>query len=78
MSKESLIQAVKGTFENRQTSLEKLQAVLTPNFYNLDVKQPQWAGFLKKNKITQVPAEFNQVIEGIALKLPKTLTEGKK
>lgn len=78
LSEESLIQAVKGTFENRQTSLENLQAVLTPNFYNLDVKQPQWAGFLKRNKITQVPAEFSQVIAGIALKLPKTLTRGEK
>ncbi len=73
LADETLIQAVKSTFENRQTPLEKLQAVLEPNFYNLEIKQAQWAAFLKKNKIVKVPADFNLVMTGIAEMLPKGL-----
>ena len=69
LSEKTLTQAIKGTFEHRQTSLKDLQVVFSADFYNSADKQVQWAAFLTKNKITNAPDKFNEVVKGIEAKL---------
>ncbi|MBO7160040.1 MAG: nucleotidyl transferase AbiEii/AbiGii toxin family protein, partial [Paludibacteraceae bacterium] len=69
LSEKTLTQAIKGTFEHRQTPLKDLQVVFSADFYNSADKQVQWTAFLAKNKITNAPAQFKDVIKGIQEKL---------
>ncbi len=68
-----LVQAIKGTFERRQTALNDLNTVFAPDFYTMQAKQEQWMAFLNKNKIAGNPMDFGQVVTGIRQKLPKEL-----
>ncbi len=69
LSEETLAKALKGTFEHRQTSLKDLSIIFSADFSNSADKQTQWTAFLTKNKITNAPAQFKDVIKGIQEKL---------
>ena len=69
LSEETLAKAIKGTFEHRKTSLNDLQIIFSADFSNSADKQTQWTAFLTKNKITNAPAQFKDVIKGIQEKL---------
>jgi predicted nucleotidyltransferase component of viral defense system len=69
LSEKTLTQAIKGTFEHRQTPLKDLQVVFSADFYNSADKQVQWTAFLTKNKITNAPDKFNAVVKDIEAKL---------
>ncbi len=69
LSKETLAKAIKGTFEHRQTPLKDLSIIFSTDFSNSADKQTQWTAFLTKNKITNAPAQFKDVIKGIQEKL---------
>ena len=69
LSEKTLTQAIKGTFEHRQTPLKDLQVVFSADFSNSTDKQTQWIAFLTKNKIASAPAQFKDVIKGIQEKL---------
>lgn len=69
LSEKTLTQAIKGTFEHRQTPLKDLQVVFSADFYNSADKQVQWTAFLAKNKITNAPDKFNAVVKDIEAKL---------
>jgi len=58
----SLLSAVKGTFANRETKLPKEPTALTEQFSNTPGKQAQWAGFLRKSRLTNAPTALEQVI----------------
>lgn len=57
--------AIKGTFEHRQTPYKDLQIIFSADFYNSEEKQTQWIAFLNKNKITNVPKKFSEIIKVI-------------
>lgn len=69
LSEETLAKAIKGTFEHRQTPLKDLSIIFSADFSNSADKQTQWTAFLTKNKITNAPAQFKDVIEGMQEKL---------
>lgn len=69
LSKETLAKAIKGTFEHRQTPLKDLSIIFSADFSNSANKQTQWTAFLTKNKITNAPAQFKDVIKGMQEKL---------
>ena len=69
LSKETLAKAINGTFEHRQTPLKDLSIIFSADFSNSANKQTQWTAFLTKNKITNAPAQFKDVIKGMQEKL---------
>ncbi len=69
LSEDTLAKAIKGTFEHRQTPLKDLSIIFSKDFSNSADKQTQWTAFLTKNKITNAPAQFKDVIKGIQEKL---------
>ena len=71
LSKETLAKAIKGTFEHRQTPLKDLSIIFSADFSNSANKQTQWTAFLTKNKITNAPAQFKDVIKGMQEKLQR-------
>lgn len=63
---EVLSEAIKTTFENRQTSLPiGLPSALTANFAGDDVKVNQWKAFLRKNRL-DVEIELTEIVQLIA------------
>ena len=73
LGENELVQSIKGTFERRQTKLDSLNMVFTPDFYNSETKQVQWAAFLRKNEINNTPMQFSHVVMEIQKKLPTSL-----
>ncbi|HEV8238312.1 MAG TPA: nucleotidyl transferase AbiEii/AbiGii toxin family protein [Thermoanaerobaculia bacterium] len=62
-----LIAALRATFERRRTVFpEDTPIALTVAFAELDGKRAQWAGFLRRNRLTAAPRELESVIGGIA------------
>lgn len=64
---QTLVDALRMTFERRHTKVPSgLPLALTPAFPALSEKQAQWAGFVKKNRLTSAPADLGQVVERLA------------
>jgi hypothetical protein len=66
-SSPSLSEAIRRTFERRQTPLpqEVLPTALTPEFYNDATKQKQWDAFVSKNKLYIAPTTLQEVTASI-------------
>lgn len=62
---ETLITAIEKTFEKRNTLLISEPMIFNPVFMKDDAKQSQWQGFIKKTKLTDVPASFENVAADI-------------
>jgi predicted nucleotidyltransferase component of viral defense system len=60
-----LAKAVARTFANRGTAVDPRPFALTAEFANKSSKQAQWAGFLRKSKLDNVPMDLAAVIEAL-------------
>lgn len=65
-SEPSLSEAIRRTFERRQTPMpwETLPTAPTDEFYNDTTKQKQWEAFVSKNKLYIAPITLQEVTEG--------------
>lgn len=64
---ETLIKAIKKTFEKRKTLLTSEPTIFNPTFMKDDTKQTQWQAFIKKTKLTDAPTSFEDVAGGIKI-----------
>ncbi|MFT5503376.1 MAG: hypothetical protein ACI8XC_001086 [Gammaproteobacteria bacterium] len=48
------------TFENRETRIPEVITAFTADF--IDSKQGQWAAFIKRLRLEDVPADFFEVV----------------
>jgi len=63
----TLAAALHTTFEQRGTEIPATQPLaLTPAFVEVDGKGAQWAGFLRRSRITTAPADLESVIDGLS------------
>ena len=77
---ELLAEAIKKTFENRNTPISINQAVFDPEFINDRDKKVQWKGFISKSKIKNAPESFDDVFADIRVflgPLVNSLVEGR-
>jgi len=58
----TLRQAIEATFAHRQTPLPIWPDSLNDAFANDPIKQTQWAGFIRRNGLTGLPAQFAEVV----------------
>lgn len=64
---ETLMEALKATFERRRTPLPaELPVALTPAFASIEGKRAQWNGFIQRNRLMSAPESLDIVIEGVA------------
>jgi hypothetical protein len=62
-----LVGAVRATFERRRTEIPGgLPLALTPAFATVEGKNAQWAGFLRRSRLTAAPGDLSAVTEAIA------------
>jgi hypothetical protein len=59
----TLRRAIEATFERRGTPLPQPATLFPGAFANDPMKQDQWAGFLRRNKLTVEPAGLPEVME---------------
>lgn len=72
---EPLTRALRATFERRRTPIPAgLPIALTPAFAQIPGKRAQWAGFVRRNRLADAPAELATVVEGIAAFMAPVLT----
>lgn len=75
-----LAAAIEKTFSTRGTDIQSEPIALTNSFAEDPAKVAQWQGFIRKNRLTNVPQDFGKVIKAIVVFLgpvAKTLA-GKK
>lgn len=60
-----LTDAIRSTFERRQTAIEDQPDCFTQRFITTPAKAAQWKGFIKHNRIDQAPTEFSETIAGV-------------
>ena len=61
----TLTDAVKKTFEQRNTSITVNPKVFHSSFMGDEDKKAQWLGFTKKAKLTEAPASFEEVVAAV-------------
>jgi predicted nucleotidyltransferase component of viral defense system len=71
---ELLAEAVAKTFENRNTPLTVDPVVFEPSFVEAENKKAQWRAFLRKDKLTNVPEAFDDVVAIIKVFLEPLIT----
>jgi hypothetical protein len=62
-----LAAAIEKTFSTRGTGIQSEPTGLTNSFAEDPAKVAQWRGFIRKNRLTNVPQDFGVVIEAIAV-----------
>lgn len=62
-----LAEALRETFERRNTGYERNPTVFNESFKEDDDKRLQWKAFLKKSKIDGIPLDFSEVLHQIKL-----------
>lgn len=67
LNQETLRLAIKRTFANRQTPIEKDPIGLSAEFGADATKQKQWAAFLKRSAIKDAPESLAEVVEELKL-----------
>jgi len=60
-----LRQAIHATFARRQTDLPQAPKPFADEFANDPTKQAQWSAFLRRNRLTEVPDQFAEVVAGL-------------
>jgi hypothetical protein len=59
---ETLMRALRATFERRRTPLPaELPVALTPAFANIEGKRAQWNGFVQRNRLMSAPASLESL-----------------
>ena len=62
-----LSRALRATFARRRTDIPaETPLALTPDFAEVENKRAQWAGFVRRNRLTTAPAELDTVTEAVA------------
>lgn len=62
-----LAAAIKETFSTRGTDIQSKPNALTNSFSDDPAKVTQWRGFIRKNRLTNVPKNLGEVIEDIKI-----------
>jgi len=63
----TLARALRATFEQRRTEIPtSTPLALTTAFVEVEGKRAQWAGFLRRSRLTRAPADLEVVIDGFA------------
>lgn len=71
----ALLDAVRATFERRGTPIPTSPPLaLTPEFAAALGKQAQWEGYLRKNRLSEVPRDLNEIVVRIATFLTPMIT----
>ena len=60
-----LAQAIATTFSTRGTPLQPEPVCLTSAFAEDMTKATQWRGFIRKNRLAEIPKDFGEVIAAI-------------
>ena len=62
-----LAPALRATFARRRTPFPaEAPIALTPTFAGVEGKRAQWAGFVRRNRLTSTPEALEVVINGVA------------
>jgi len=64
---ETMALAMKRTFATRGTKISGEPIALTGDFSKEPARQIQWQGFVRKNRLQNVPAGFAEIVAGIAV-----------
>ena len=67
-----LLQAIRGTFGNRETTYNNDHSLFTPEFATDANRITQWKAFLRKNKLDE-GLEFSVVVQAILNAVPKSI-----
>jgi len=59
--------AIEKTFSTRGTDIQSEPVALTASFADDPAKVAQWRGFIRKNRLTNIPQAFGEVMKAIAL-----------
>jgi len=62
-----LAAAIEKTFSTRGTNIQSEPIALTNSFAEDPAKVAQWRGFIRKNRLNNVPQDFGEVIKAIAV-----------
>ena len=62
-----LAAAIEKTFSKRGTDIQSEPIALTNSFAGDPAKVTQWRGFIRKNRLTNVPQDFGEVTKAIAV-----------
>jgi predicted nucleotidyltransferase component of viral defense system len=62
-----LAAAIEKTFSTRGTDIQSEPVALTASFADDPAKVAQWRGFIRKNRLTNVPQAFGEVVKAIAV-----------
>jgi len=72
---ERLAGALRATFERRRTTIAGEPPIaLRTAFAEVEGKRAQWAGFVRRNRLSAAPADLASVIDGIAAFIGPVLT----
>jgi hypothetical protein len=63
----ALANAVSRTFANRGTAIELLPIALSDEFGNNPAKRAQWAGFVRKFKLNNLPSNLTEIVEELGV-----------
>lgn len=63
---ETLASAIKATFENRQTELGDVETLFQHELKSHPGKSRQWQGFIKKARLEDCPAAFEEVLDDLS------------
>jgi hypothetical protein len=62
----TLKKAVKATFSTRSTNIPSFPVAFTPDFSKDPIKDAQWKAFIRKNRLLNIPKEFQKIVTDIA------------
>jgi hypothetical protein len=62
----TLQKAVKATFSTRSTNIPSFPVAFTPDFSKDPIKDAQWKAFIRKNRLVNIPKEFQKIVTDIA------------
>jgi hypothetical protein len=65
--KKTMLNYVEKTFSTRGTNIQTEPIALRNSFAEDPAKVAQWRGFIRKSRLTNVPQDFREVIETIAV-----------
>lgn len=77
--RDSVLEAVRITFQNRETGMDGFSGIFSPDFFNDPDKAGMWDAFLAKNQIS-VPYNFPEIMDKIITFVQPVILEndGKK
>jgi hypothetical protein len=62
----TLQKAVKATFSTRSTDIPSVPVAFMPDFSGDPIKDVQWKAFIRKNRLLNIPKDFQKIVEDVA------------